>query len=406
MTLYSAPSNEHPLVRAVRKAFEVAANIGPAWMVLGASIALALVGVHAIDVGAAPKPTAALSPMAFRQLIYIGLGLVACVIVTLPRYRLLGAISWGLFAIALAMLVFLLLPFVPAWLVRPRNGARGWIDLGPFDLQPSELAKIAWVLTIAWYLRFRKNHRTFRGLLPPAIITGIPVALITLEPDLGNAALFIPALFAILVAAGAKLKHLALIVTLAAMAAPAAYPLLLPHQKARIVGLILQAKGDASADQDINMQSVTAQRLVGAGQELGVSASRARTLVHFNALPERENDMVFAVVANRFGLLGGLAIVGLYGAWIVGAIWTAALCREPFGRLVPVGLAAFVSTQAIINIGMNLGLLPIIGITLPFVSHGGSSEITMWVMTGLILNIAARRPHAMLRHSFEYDDDE
>jgi rod shape determining protein RodA len=402
---FSGAAADRPVQTALRRAVQITVNIGPAWLTLLASLGLALVGVHAIDLGAAPKPTHALAPMALKQLIYVGMGLLACLAMTVPRYRLLGALSWGLYAIIIAMLVFLLLPFVPTWLVRPRNGARGWIDLGQFDLQPSELAKIAWVLTIAWYLRFRKNHRTLRGLLPPAIITGVPVALITLEPDLGNAVLFIPALFAILVAAGAKLKHLALIVTIAAMAAPAAYPLLLPHQKARIVGMILQARGDASADQDINMQSVTAQRLVGAGEEAGVGASRTRTLVHFNALPERENDMVFAVVANRFGFLGGLAMIGMYAAWIVGAIWTAALCREPFGRLVPVGLAAFVGTQTFINIGMNLGLLPIIGITLPFVSQGGSSEITMWVMTGLILSIGARRPHAMLRHSFEYDDE-
>lgn len=406
MPFFRGHAAEKPIATVLRRAGQIAVNIGPAWLTLLASLGLALIGVHAIDLGASPKPMPALAPMAFRQLIYVGMGLMACLAMTLPRYRLLGALSWGVYAIIIALLLFLLLPFVPPWLVRPRNGARGWIDLGQFDLQPSELAKIAWVLTIAWYLRFRRNHRTLRGLLPPAIITGVPVALITLEPDLGNAVLFIPALFAILVAAGAKLRHLALIVTIAAMAAPAAYPLLLPHQKARIIGMILQAKGDASADQDINMQSVTAQRLVGAGEEAGVGASRTRTLVHFNALPERENDMVFAVVANRFGFLGGLAVIGLYGAWVVGAIWTAALCREPFGRLVPVGLAAFVSVQAFINIGMNLGLLPIIGITLPFVSQGGSSEITMWVMTGLILSIGARRPHAMLRHSFEYDDDE
>lgn len=405
MPFFSGAAAEQPLQRALRRAAQIGVNIGPAWLTLLASLALSLVGVHAIDLGATPRPGTAMAPMALKQLVYVGMGLLACLTMTLPRYRLLGALSWGVYAIVIAMLLFLLVPFVPTWLVRPRNGARGWIDLGQFDLQPSELAKIAWVLTIAWYLRFRKNHRTLRGLLPPAIITGVPVALITLEPDLGNAVLFIPALFAILVAAGAKLKHLALIVTIAAMAAPAAYPLLLPHQKARIVGMILQARGDASADQDINMQSVTAQRLVGAGEEAGVGASRTRTLVHFNALPERENDMVFAVVANRFGFLGGVGVIGLYGAWIVGAIWTAGLCREPFGRLVPVGLASFVGTQAFINIGMNLGLLPIIGITLPFVSQGGSSEITMWVMTGLILSIGARRPHAMLRHSFEYDDD-
>src|SRR4051812_22236734 len=164
--------------------------------------------------------------------------MAGAVVIALPHYRWLGYASWFFLAVSVALLLFLLLPFVPSSIVRPRNGARSWIDLGPIDFQPSEVAKIAYVLVIAWYLRFRKNHRTLVGLIPPAIITFIPVALITLQPELGTGLLFIPVLFGILVAAGAKLKHLAVIVLIATMAAPAAYPLLMPHQKSRIRGLL------------------------------------------------------------------------------------------------------------------------------------------------------------------------
>jgi len=153
------------------------------------------------------------------------------------------------------------------------------------------------------------------------------------------------------------------------------------------------------------MQSVTAQRLAGAGGAWGLDQARSRTLVRFNALPERHNDMIFAVVCNRFGFVGGVAVLGLYLLWAVGAVWTAALCREPFGRLVPVGLTGFILSQAVINIGMNVGLLPIIGITLPFVSHGGSSMLASWIMTGLVWGIALRRPKVTMRRSFEWDDE-
>jgi rod shape determining protein RodA len=400
-----AQTSNRALEVGLRHAAAVIWRAGPAWLTVGASLALALIGVYAINVGSGGAGAGwDLGALASRQAVYVGAGVVAACAMALPHYRRLGHASWVLFALAVGMLVFLLIPLVPSWLVRPRNGARGWIDLGPVDLQPSELAKIAWVVALGWYLRFKANHRTLRGLLPPAIITAVPVGLITLQPDLGTALLFVPALFAVLVAAGAKFKHLALVVLLSLLAAPASYPLLLPHQKARIAGMFMQFRGDASADQDINMQSVTAQRLAGAGGVLGLPDQRARTLIRFNALPERHNDMVYSVVCARFGMVGGLAVMGLYLAWAAGALWTAALCREPFGRLVPVGLTAFVGAQMFVNIGMNVGLLPIIGVTLPMVSHGGTSMVTQWIMTGLIWSIAVRRPKATLHRSFEWDD--
>lgn len=380
----------------------------PAIPTILASLALSLLSVYAIDVAESltPHTLRELSPGAMRQAMYLAVAIAGSVLALLPHYRLLGYASWSLLGIAVLFLVFLLIPGVPTSIVRPRNGARAWIDLGAMDFQPSEVAKIAYVLVLAWYLRFRKNHRTFAGLIPPAIITFIPVVLILLQPDLGTAILFIPALFAVLAAAGAKIKHLVLIVLIAGMAAPAAYPLLKPHQKQRIQGLVLQLQGDTSADQDINMQSVTSQRLIGAGGEAGLGDRHSRTLLHYNALPERRTDMIFAVICSRFGLLGGAAVLALYAVWLGGTLIVASGCREPFGRLVCVGLAGFIAAQVFINVGMNLGVLPIIGITLPFVSFGGSSLLTVWIMTGLIANIALRRPRVSLRRAFEYEDDE
>ncbi len=379
-----------------------------AWLTVLASLALSLIGVYAIDVATIttpPDPGPQLGPVAMRQLFYMGIGVTAAVLILIPHYRAYGFASWFLLAAAVGLLVFLLIPIVPSSIVRARNGARSWIDLGPADFQPSELAKIAYVFVLAWYLRFSRHHRTFRGLLPPAIITAIPVGLITLQPDLGTASLFVPALFAVLVAAGARMKHLAAIVLIAAMAAPAAYPILKPHQKERFVGLVKQLRGDTSADQDINMQSVTAQRVAGAGQWDGTGDRQSRVLLRYNALPERHNDMIFAVLCNRFGFTGALSILALYALWIAGALLTAGLSREPFGRLVPVGLAAFIAAQTVINVGMNLGVVPIIGITLPFVSHGGSSMIACWLMTGVVLAISIRQPTMSLRRTFEWDDE-
>lgn len=397
------------LVARVQRLGAMLRMAGPAWLVVLASLALSLLSVYAIDVAESVMPHVPpeLGRIALRQLVFVAAGIAGAVCVAIPNYRFYGYVSWGLMAAAVALLVFLLIPFVPASIVHPRNGARAWINFGAADFQPSEVTKIVYVLVLAWYLRYKKNHRTFKGLLPPAIITFLPVALILLQPDLGQAMLFIPALFAVLVAAGAKLKHLAVIVLIACMAAPAAYPLLKPHQKQRLVGLLWQLEGtNAQAENDINMQSVTAQRMVGAGEITGAGNEHARMLLKYNALPERHTDMIFSVICARFGLLGGVAVFGLYGVWAVGAMMTAGVCREPFGRLVTVGLTGFMVAQVFINIGMNVGLMPIIGITLPYLSHGGSSMLTVWLMTGLIVSIAMRRPRVSLHRSFEFSEDE
>ncbi|MEO0631763.1 MAG: FtsW/RodA/SpoVE family cell cycle protein, partial [Planctomycetota bacterium] len=161
-------------------------------------------------------------------------------------------------------------------------------------------------------------------------------------------------------------------------------------------------RGSDEGAQDINFQSFTAQRLVGAGGVVGVNDTKARALVRSNRLPEAHNDMIFAVITLRFGLLGGAITLLLYMLWTVGALATAAVCKDPFGRVLVVGLTLFVAVQAVINIGMTVGLLPIIGVTMPFVSYGGSSMLTSWLMTGLILNVGLRRREApMVRGAWD-----
>jgi cell division protein FtsW (lipid II flippase) len=372
-----------------------------------AGLFLSVLGLYGIDVAESLHRTGGLSTAAGKQLLFLVIGLGAGAAVTVPHYRVFGRLSWPAYAALVGLLILLLIPFVPRWLVEPQNGTRGWISLGPFNFQPSELGKVVYVAALAWYLRFRKHHKRFTGLLPPAVITAIPVGLITLQPDLGTAILFVPALFAVLLAAGARLRHLLVIVLLSALAAPAAYPILRPHQQARIDGLIKQFRGDRSADQDINMQSRVAQRLIAAGGAEGVGDAKSRALVRYNALPERHNDMIFAVIVNRYGAVGGVAVIGGLLLWVTGALLTAALTRDPFGRLLVIGLAGFVSAQAFINIGMNLGVLPIIGVTLPFVSYGGSSLITTWIMTGIVLGVALRPPKPPVRAAFDhFEEDE
>ena len=377
------------------------------WLCVAAGLGLSIVSVYSVDV--ALRASVAESPSfatdALKQLGFAAVGMIAAGLIALPHYRAIGRLSWLLMAVSIGLLVFLRLPGVPESIVKPINGQRCWINLGFFKLQPTELAKIAFVLVTGQYLRFRSSHRTFFGLVPVGLIAGLPLGLFMLQPDLGSVLLFIPALFAMLLAAGARLRHLAIIVVAAGLAAPAAYPFLAGHQRARIVALVHALGGSKEGADDINYQSFTAQTLAGSGEVAGSHDAHARALVRFNALPERHNDFVFSVVCARFGFVGAVGVLGLYLLWLAGALLTAGACKDPFGRLVCVGLSGFIAAQVVVNVGMNIGLLPVIGITLPFLSYGGSSMITVWLMTGLIVNIAMKRPRPPFRPSFEWDEE-
>jgi cell division protein FtsW (lipid II flippase) len=370
-----------------------------AWLCVFAAIALSLIGIAAIST---TEPG-----YAKKQAVLLILGLGSAATIAVPHYQWMRRLSYLLLFIGLALLIFVLVPIVPEVIVRPRNGARRWINLGFMDIQPSELAKLFYIFALAAYLRFRRNHRRLLGLFIPLVLTFIPMGLILIEPDLGTALVFLPTFFAMLIAAGARLKHIVLIVVFGLSAAPSMYPLLRPHQKERIQALMYQIKGDDRYIDSIGYQGYKAMTLVGAGGVTGVGREHARDLIHYNKLPEEHNDMVFAVVACRWGMLGALALWGLFGLLVTGGLLTAAVCREPFGRLIVVGITAVFFSQMTINTGMTIGLLPITGMTLPFVSYGGSSLVSAWLMIGVILNVGLRRERYFVTHeAFEFSDDE
>ncbi|MCH8344687.1 MAG: rod shape-determining protein RodA [Planctomycetes bacterium] len=379
--------------RALHRPKVMLRNVG--WVCVGAALLLTSGGVAAI---ATAEPGFAL-----RHLVHLLVGLAAAAIVAVPHYRWTQRLSYPLLAVVLAMLVFVLIPWVPDVIVRPRNGARRWINLLVTDFQPSELAKIVYVLALANYLRFRSNYRRLLGLLLPLALTFVPMSLILIEPDLGTAMLFLPTLFAMLIAAGAKLRHLAMVILLGLSLAPAMYPLLKPHQKDRLKALVAQVTGDTRYENDIGYQGARAMTLAGAGGWRGLGKQHAAALIIYNHLPEDHNDMVFAVICCRWGLLGGAATWAGFLVLCTGGLLIASQCKDPFSRLVCVGIVALLFSQMTINTGMAIGVMPITGMTLPFVSYGGSSLVSAWIMIGLLLNIAMRRPRYLAREAFAYD---
>ncbi len=379
------------------------------WLTLAAALGLTFIGIEVmryIPIDFPPNP-------ARNQQRNLLIALFAMSLMLLPHPRVIGVAAYPLFALALGLLIFVLIPFVPESIVKPVNGARSWINLRVMNFQPSEMAKVTFVLSLAWYLRYRANHRTLWGLIPPFLFMLVPVGLIIVEPDLGQSLAFGPALLVVLVAAGAKLRHLLSLLLIAAVIvggniaivlfAPAEYQILEDHQQRRISSMIRLASGDRSQVQTDAYQQDKAMTLVGVGGVGGRGPETSEKFLSLYDLPESHNDMIYSVVVNRWGLVGGLAVMGLY-LLLVGSMFAAAAAtRDPLGRLSCVGFAGIFLAQAVINIGMNLGVLPITGITLPFVSYGGSSLLFSFIMVGLVMNFASRKRAMMARRSFEFD---
>lgn len=377
----------------------------PVWVAVGAAVVLTGVGIMAIETA---RPVYA--PVQARWLV---ISLMVAAVCVLPHPRWVAASVAPLVVVTLGLLVVVILPWMPRSIVPVRNGATCWVNLRLMMFQPSELAKIVFVLSLASYLRYRSSYRTLRGLLVPFVLMFVPVVLILKEPDLGTALIFLPAMFVMLVAAGARLTHLGALVGLAAVAVvlnvaviyvmPDSLQILKPHQRQRIVAMISRTQGDQRYADGIGYQQDKAMTLVGSGAWSGYGHLRSETIVRFNRLPESHNDMIFSVIVNRWGLLGGLGVVGLYLVLTVSLLLVAAGTKDPFARLAIVGFGGLVFGQAAINIGMTVGVLPVTGITLPFVSYGGSSLAATYAMIGLVLNFASRRPVFVGRPSFEFD---
>ncbi|MBI4580562.1 MAG: rod shape-determining protein RodA [Planctomycetes bacterium] len=397
---------------------------------------LVLCGISLLTMQAlfSPEPTRVPASAAVKQLGFMGVGLVLAWLAAAVGYQRLGRWAYLLFVVCLLILAALRLdtrvdlPFIPE-----RNGARRWIEIGSIQLQPSELMKIAYVLALAWYLKYRRNYRTFAGLAAPFFLTLVPMGLIIIQPDLGTVLLFLPVLFAMLFAAGAKVRHLLIIILLGAMCLPLFWLHIRDYQRLRLVGMVLQTQRlrtyfDANPDKwqwfrppkttaaewrselrqwedQAGYQLVHGKAAIGSGGVLGAGWANGPFIENEFLLPERENDFVFAIVANQWGLVGALIVLCCYAAIVVMGLDVATVTKDPFGRLVAVGLTTLIAFQALTNLCMTVGIGPITGITLPFVSKGGSSLVASFVCVGLLVSVARDRPIIMAKAAFEFDEE-
>ena len=392
-----------------------------------ALIAIGIITVYSVGHPAEDTPATQAEDLGgfwAKQVKFAAVAAIAFIAVNLINYRKFGAASYWIYASVLLLLSVLLvgryvinLPFVPEI-----NNSHRWIKFGGLPaLQPSEICKIAYILALAWYLRYRSNYRRFTALVGPFLLTLLPMVMILLEPDLGTVLLMMPVLFAMLFVAGAKVKHLLIIILLTILISPLLWRKMNHYQRIRISSVLLQNKwvqkkaeqhpaiGKILVGTDFSRQKWEntwgyqlnrAKFAIASGGLTGYGFRRG-PFIKYDFLPTRHNDFVFAAIAHQWGFLGCLGLLFLYIIIIACGLEIAANNTDPFGRLLAIGIVAMFTVEIIVNISMTLGLMPITGLTLPLVSYGGSSLLVSTAAVGLLNNVGRCRPFSVAPKSFE-----
>jgi cell division protein FtsW len=348
-------------------------------------VTLALTAFGLIMVYSATSASAALggsNPAGFveRQAIYALLGFALLVVAARSDFRKLKALAPTLVGSALFLCLAVLVIGTRV------NGARRWIGVGSFTFQPSELAKVALCIWVAAYLARRPAPRTLKDLWRPVgLLVGLVCVLVLAEPDLGTVITIVVMIGAVLLVSGTPLPTLgvayALVFGAGAIAAWSS-----PYRRARIFTFLDPWKDPLGA----GLQNVQAQISIGSGGIFGRGLGQGIEKIHY--LPEAHTDMIFAVIAEELGLIGAAVLVAGYCAFAYAGLRLAIACKDPFGKRLAAGITALVCGQAAINIAAVVGLAPLTGIPLPFVSYGGSSLVMTLLGVGILLNIA--RGHA------------
>ncbi len=315
------------------------------------------------------------------QIIAFILGIIGVLVILLIDYKSFGDNYILIYGTNIFLLVLVLV------IGFSTKGTRGWIDFGPVNLQPSEIVKLGYILTFAKYLEKKKdNLDRIVDVLPAMMHLGIIVGLILLQPDFGTALVFIFISIFMLYAAGINHKIVGGAFGAFLISLPIMWRFLKPYQKDRILVFFNPELDPMGAGYHV-IQSETA---IGSGQFLGKGLFQG-TQNNLGFIPERHTDFIFSVIGEELGLVGALAVLLLFAWLLLRCIHIAKVSKDDYGMLICVGITAMFLFHILENIGMTIGLMPVTGIPLPFISYGGSSLLTNMVAVGLVLNVGMRR---------------
>lgn len=325
-----------------------------------------------------------LSLSAKLQLIWFFVGLLAMFVVMFIDYHSFAHWSNIIYGLSLFLLLLVVLKGEEG------GGAQRWISLGPFRLQPSEFAKLSLVVTLAKHLENKKSFDNIKDLGSVFLHVVAPIILIAKQPDLGTSLVVIVMVFGMLFVAGLSYKLIGLIAGAGILSLPLLWNFLIPFQKKRILVFINPYLDPLGSGYNVIQSKIA----IGSGRLFGKGLFQG-TQNQLDFLPVKHTDFIFAVLGEELGFLGGLLLFALLFALLYYTVKIAFKARDLLGTYMVIGVASMWTFQILVNVGMNIGIMPVTGIPLPFVSYGGSSFIMNMMAVGLVLNVGMRRQKIM-----------
>jgi rod shape determining protein RodA len=352
------------------------------WGLLGLALMIACIGLATLYSAVTAETPEPQKILFYKQLIWFGVGLIAMVAAFLFNYKLLDRWAPTVYIICILMLAAVL--FMGKYV----GGSKRWLIIGPVSIQPSELIKLGVIIILARYFSKDAYTRgfTLRELIRPFILILVPFVLIVKQPDLGTAMLVMLIAGSITLFVKIERKSLITLIVSGAVLVPLVWFVLKPYQQQRILVFLNPDNDPLRAGYHIIQSKIA----IGSGMLTGKGFLKG-TQNALSFLPEEHTDFIFSILAEEWGFMGSMVLILLFLILIFWGINVAIACREPFGTILAVGVTAMIFWQVIINIGMAMGLMPVVGVPLPFISYGGSSVLTTAIGIGLLLNVSMRR---------------
>lgn len=354
------------------------------WALFVAICIVAVVGV--VNLYSATSATGpAFAELYIQQIYWLTFGAGVAVLVVAIDYRFYERYGWWAYGAGVVLLILVFL------LGRNIRGSHRWIPIGSFSLQPSELMKIFLILALAKYLHNdpKTEGRTLKDLVIPGLILAVPMGLILMQPDLGTALICAAIFGTIMVLTNLKLRSLVTLVLVFIVSAPLTWTYILKeYQRQRLVAFI-----NPEADiLDTGWHAYQSLVAIGSGGWVGKGFMRGTQNQH-RFLPDQHSDFPFAVWCEEQGFVGAALMLGIYLFIVLWGLKIASQAKDRFGAVVAVGVSAMIFWHVVINVGMVSGIMPVVGVTLPLFSYGGSSVLTIMIGIGLLMNVSMRRFH-------------
>ena len=323
-----------------------------------------------------------ISNFVFRQIVWMAASFAIFFIIISVDYQKFIDLAYILYAASLILLALVLVAG------RARLGAQRWLAIGALTLQPSEFVKIAFILALSSYLGYKAKFSYRTGDLAIPVLIVLPaLIMIYMQPDLGTAATLVPILVVMLFIRGVYIRHMLILLGCGLLSLPLFWPLLKYYQRERLLVFINPNSDPLGAGYTVIQSKIA----IGSGMFFG-KGWLAGTQNQLNFLPERHTDFIFSVIGEEWGFLGSSALIILFIILIYRGLLIARRTTDSYGKLLACGIVTMLAFQVIVNIGMTMGFLPVVGLPLPLLSYGGSSLLATMISIGILLNIGMRRP--------------